>query len=303
MSELGVNSVGAQQNYPVSGAKPQNSTQTQQGNSIFGDFNNNGIVDKSDFKDASIAQMAEEKGLIGKAWDAVQDMLKNLTDSGQQEPLSKLSQDDRQSLIDAFKKNGVEFKEYPDGSIECIKDGTKTVYSWNGNVSRMTMSYSNGNTIISDYNLETNEGGDTITNADGTLKHEVKYDKDGNIVSTKNYEKNENGEIVESNKFVAADMSTGEIYSGSDLAKIFTDKNFEFSSDFENFIRKVLPDVAEINDMRNGPYGIIMKDGTQITYDYDYMNAVSGLEEPKLIISKDGMVQEIYNPKGESITE
>ena len=303
MSEPGVNSVGAQQNYPVSGAKPQNSTKTQQVNSIFGDFNNNGIVDKSDFKDASIAQMAEEKGLIGKAWDAVQDMLKNWTASDQQEPISKLSQEDRQSVIDSFKKKGTEFKEYPDGSLECVQDGIKTIYSWNGNVSRMTMSYSNGNTITSDYNLETNEGGDTITNADGTLKHEVKYDKDGNIVSTKNYEKNENGEIVESNKFVGVNLSTGDMYTGSDLAKIFARQNYEFSIDFNIFIRSICRDVEDIYGARSGPYNIKMKDGTEITYDYDYTMAIAGIQEPKLIISKDGVVQEIYNPKGESITE
>ena len=49
--------------------------------------------------------MAEEKGLIGKAWDAVQDILKNMTSSGKQAFMTKLAQEDRQFVIDAFKKN------------------------------------------------------------------------------------------------------------------------------------------------------------------------------------------------------
>lgn len=49
--------------------------------------------------------MAEEKGLIGKAWDAVQYILKNMTSSGKQAFMTKLAQEDRQFVIDAFKKN------------------------------------------------------------------------------------------------------------------------------------------------------------------------------------------------------
>lgn len=302
MSELGVNNVGIQQNYSASESKPQNDAQTQQKNSIFGDYNNNGTVDKSDFKDAALAQMAEEKGLIGKAWDAVHDILKNIT-SGKQTYMTQISKDDRQGVLDAFKKNGIEFKANPDGSIEYTMEGIKNICSWNGDVSRITTLCSNGNTILSDYNLATNEGIDTVTNPDGTFKHEVKCDKDGNIVSVKNYEKNENGELVESNKFVGVNLSTGDMYTGSDLAKIFARQNYEFSIDFNTFIRSICRDVEDIHGARSGPYNIKMKDGTEITYDYDYTMAIAGIQEPKLIISKNGEVLETYNKKGEAIKE
>lgn len=209
--------------------------------------------------------MAEEKGLIGKAWDAVQDILKNMTSSGKQAFMTKLAQEDRQFVIDAFKKKLKEFKENSDGSIECVRDGSKRIYSWVGNISRMTIPCSNGNSLISDLNLETDEGIDSITNADGTFKHEVKYDKDGNLVSVKNYEKNETGEMVESDKFAGADLNTGEIYTGFDLAKIFAEQNYTFTTDFESFIKTICHDVKDVYGARSGPYNITMNDGTEIT--------------------------------------
>ena len=301
MSELGINNVGIQQNYSASESKPQKKEQTQQKNSIFGDYNNNGTVDKSDFKNASLAQMAEEKGLIGKAWDAVQDIVKNLTTSGGQEPMSKLSQDDRQSTIEDLKKYGTEYKENPDGSIEFVQDGIKTLCSWSGNTLQMHSVCPNGNLVHSDYNLETKEGKDTVINSDGTLKQEISYGG-GKEDSVKNYILNESGEMIETNKFIGVDYSNGEMYTGVDIAKMFGDDKYNLTTieDAEKFFRSITQDFSRIDGFRNGSIVVSMEDGTTIEYERPMLGL---LGYDTVTITKDGEVLEKYNTKGEAIEE
>ena len=95
---------------------------------IFGDKNNNKIVDKEDFNNQEFASYAEANGFIGKAWESIGNSLTELYDkfitefTTRQETFDELKQlrneEKKQEIEASFNKFGLDNDEVDDANAK-----------------------------------------------------------------------------------------------------------------------------------------------------------------------------------------
>ncbi len=297
----GIDGVSSINNASNSTKIVKNSDKETTKGSIFGDKNNNGIIDKSDFSDVSMAALAEEKGLIGKSWDSLKGSIESILNKNQTKPISEEAQKAKNTNIEYFKQNNISYKENPDGSIEAEYEGTKEKYSYSGDTELIELTGLNGNNIEETYNYSGENvkfESAVVTNEESGVKQVVKYDEAG-VPVAQNYKKDENGEFIETDDFMFTtyDENGGNIYTGADLAKMFNSEGFNEASVNEFFGHSYGVNVVDVNLLRDGgSFEVTLQDGTVIYQDKAFMTGDGSVS----ITKPDGTVEK-YSRDGERV--
>ena len=206
--------------------------------SIFSDKNNNGIVDKKDFDDEATAQLAFEKGLLGRSWDAVKDFIDKLLTTDATE---NLTQEIRYSEI------GTEYLADIDDSGKEVR---RTYYNEDRRTVRriMNMEYGEDGKLAKKILLDAE--GDLAANMPPIIRYEydngkeVKrtyYEEDGTISKIINMEYDEDGKLVKEIYSDAEGNLTGDKpilrheYAESYERVMYYNKNDEFVSSFVSY--------------------------------------------------------------------
>lgn len=295
-----INNISGTQNITTnqSSSKKQISNQDKKDSaSIFGDKNNNGIVDKDDFSNSEIAVQAEAKGLFGKSWDSLKDSINTLLSAPQAKPLNENAQKEKNDNIAFLKEKNIPYKENADGSVEYEIDGHIEKLSWDGDNSIVEFKYSNGNTVKNSYNNKDKSSTLAFTNAESGLKQEIITSSEG-YTTTKNYKQNENGDFAETNEFllVSSGQEGGDIYTGSEIAKMFNSENFDVDS-AKAFFQKSGVGVLDVGTIRDGgSIEVRLLDGTNILYE-------NGMTDNGNVRISGERVEEYYDKDGNKVTE
>ena len=278
-----VNSSSATDNiYGGCSDKTEADAKRQEPVSIFSDKNNNGIVDKKDFDDEATAQLAFEKGLLGRSWDAVKDFIDKLLTTDATENLTKETR---------YSEIGTEYLAEIDSSGKEVR---RTYYKEDGTISKIiNMEYDEDGKLVKEIYLDA-EGNLDATNIPPIVRHEY----------AESYERimfyNKNDEFVSS--FVSY---TGETpaYNGKNGGKItksmydIFNKLVDIDEDgraFESVLRRIFGDkLKDIYTSRGGSAEISLKDGTTIYMD-NHLCSGNG----NIITHPDGTVEK-YSREGE----
>lgn len=309
----GTQDINAQQQ---SGGVKKQGEQKKDNNSIFGDKNNNGIVDKNDF-DAETVEKALEKGLIGKSWDSVKDSLGKILKSNKKEKgitQEKRFNEQTNETYLAEIKDGREIKRTyykQDGSID---ETLNLQYDENGNISKKVSIDADGNlqyaTEIKD-NLPVSS---IQYNSDGTKSAEFEYDN-GNIVGAVAYEDgyiqsekyDENENVVSRQITYTGDIPLFDGSNGGDIAKSMNNARQKLpiggpdgSKEFKRVITETFGENLEkVDTYRDGgSLQITLKDGTTIA-----MNNKMMVGDGSITIQKPDGTTEKYTRDGEKVTE
>lgn len=281
----------------------QNTNKTKEGNvdnqnqnSIFGDKNNNGVVDKEDFTDTKMAELADSKGLLGKTWDSVKDMIGGILGQPQPKPMSEASKNDKADMLNYLKEKNIDYKENADGSVEYEFEGNHEKLYWEGDNSISQSSYKNSRTIESNYNFSDKTQNFKITDENSGFRQETISDIDGSK-KTINYKKDENGEYIQTNEFLLSNLGddAGKIYTGAEIAKLFNSEGFDLKT-AEKFFRATATGADNVDMRRDGgSISVNLSDGTQILYE----NGI--FDKGNVLISNDNG-DEYYDKEGNKIT-
>lgn len=309
----GTQGINAQQQ---SGGVKKQGEQKKDNNSIFGDKNNNGIVDKNDF-DAETAEKALEKGLIGKSWDSVKDSLGKILKSNKKEKgitQEKRFNEQTNETYLAEIKDGREIKRTyykQDGSID---ETLNLQYDENGNISKKVSIDADGNlqyaTEIKD-NLPVSS---IQYNSDGTKSAEFEFDN-GNVVGAVAYEDgyiqsekyDENENVVSRQITYTGDIPLFDGSNGGDIAKSMNNARQKLpiggpdgSKEFKRVITETFGENLEkVDTYRDGgSLQITLKDGTTIA-----MNNKMMVGDGSITIQKPDGTTEKYTRDGEKVTE
>lgn len=309
----GAQGINAQQQ--PGGVKKQGEPK-KENNSIFGDKNNNGIVDKNDF-DSETAEKALEKGLIGKSWDSVKDSLGKILKSNKKEKgitqEKRFNEQTKETYL-AEIKDGREIKRTyykQDGSID---ETLNLQYDEDGNISKKVSIDADGNlqyaTEIKD-NLPVSS---IKYNSDGTKSAEFEYDN-GNVVGAVAYEDgyiqsekyDENENVVSRQITYTGDIPLFDGNNGGDIAKSMNDARQKLpiggrdgSNEFRRVITETFGENLETVDTYRdgGSLQIKLKDGTTIA-----MNNRIKVGDGSITIQKPDGTIEKYTRDGEKVTE
>ena len=289
------------------------SKKNQQQVSIFGDKNNNGIVDKNDFADEKTAQIAQEKGLIGRKWESVKESIAKLINTNAKEKGLTSETRYNEATKENYKadiKNGQEIKRTyykADGSIDEI---INLDYDENGNISSKVSVNADGN-LKHAYNYKDNEIDNFVGYDDkGNMNLYIEYENgksvratgynDGYIVNEE-YDANENLK----NRTISY---TGDIpsYDDGNMAEISKTMNDarnklpvggkEGSEAFDEVISKIFGDnLKSIDTMRDGgSLEIRLNDGSMIYMDNQFL-----VGDGSLTITKPDGTKEKYSSEGQ----
>ena len=300
----GIDGVGSNNNINNVNNNPkkvENSGNETTSDSIFGDKNNNGIIDKNDFSDAKMAALAEARGLIGKSWDSLKETIDSILNKNQTTPISENAQKAKNSIIEYNKQNNIPYKENPDGSIEVEYNGTKEKYTYSGDTELVEVNCPNGNNIEETYNYAEENGkleSAVITSDNNGIRQVLKYDEAG-VPAVQNYKKDENGEFVETDDFMFTtyDNDGGNVYTGADLARMFNSEGFNEESVNEFFRNSYGVNVVNVNLLRDGgSFEVTLQDGTVIYQDKEFM-----LGDGSISITKPDGTVEKYSRDGERV--
>ena len=238
--------------------KPAADGNRQEPVSIFSDKNNNGIVDKNDFDDEATAQLAFEKGLLGRSWDAVKDFIDKLLTTDATENLTKETRYDEttnenyQADIDSSGKEVRRTYYKSDGSIACIEN---IEYDENGNPAKSVW-------LDADGNLDSI----CILDKNGDETHETAFYSDGTVREEWDYI---NGEPKTSAKHVEG-FGLMTVYNGTNGADFVKTINTVISSKMQieeklNILKTLVPDALNIGELSDGGSIVIdLTDGTKI---------------------------------------
>lgn len=282
--------------------------------SIFGDRNNNGIVDKNDF-DEETAELANQKGLIGKSWDSINSSINKLLKSNKKEKgitqEKRYNEQTKENYL-AEIKDGREIKRTyykKDGSID---ETLNLQYDESGNISKKVSVDANGDL---QYATEMKDGipvKATKYNSDGTKSAEFLYEngkvkeavayRDG-FTQTDKY--NENEKVVSMKINYSGDIPSYDGSNGAELSKFMNTARNKLpiggkagSEEFKRVINDAFGEnLDRVDTYRDGgSLDISLKDGTRI-----YMNNKFMSGDGSVTITKpDGTVIK-YSSDGEIV--
>lgn len=301
----------------------QNSKKLQDGNkdkkdsaSIFGDKNNNGLIDKNDFTDAKTAELANEKGLIGRTWDSMNGAFEKLLNSNK--PEEGLTREprfnvDTQEDYQADIKDGLEIRRTyykKDGSIDEILNRQ---FDENGNLTRNVSVDADGNLRYATDVKDNKVVKYTEFKDDGTVNLEINYDEAGKAVHAKEYKDGYTAEedYDADGKAINKEITyTGDIPAFADgdmsnVAKAMNEARNKLpigsragSKAFDRVINQIFGEnLQSVDTMRDGgSLEITLKDGSVIN-----MNNAFMVGDGSVTITKPDGTVEKYSAEGEKI--
>ena len=284
--------------------------------SIFGDKNNNGIIDKNDFADAKTAELANEKGLIGRTWESLNGTFEKLLNSNK--PEEGLTREprynvDTQENYQADIKDGLEIRRTyykEDGSVDEILNRQ---FDENGNLTRNVSVDGEGNLRYATDVKDNKVVKYTEFKDDGTVNLEIEYDEAGKAVHAKEYKDgytaaedyDADGKAINKEITYTGDIPAFADGDMSSVAKAMNEARNKLpigsragSLEFDRVINQIFGDeLQSIDTMRDGgSLEITLNDGSLIN-----MNNAIMIGDGSVTITKPDGTVEKYSAEGEKI--